>query len=73
MPEIVLSENATQEELDRALKQFRYKVIRAGIPDELRKRRFYAKPSLAKKLKRQAANQRRAHARRRRQNMQNDW
>lgn len=57
MLEVTIGEN---DRLDLALKAFRRKVQRAGIFRELRDRRHYLKPSIARKLK-QAAAQRRKH------------
>ncbi|HSM34991.1 MAG TPA: 30S ribosomal protein S21 [Longimicrobiales bacterium] len=62
MVEVILSEN---DRLDWALKQFRRKVIRSGLFKELKKRRFYEKPSEARKRKAAAARRRNARARRR--------
>jgi small subunit ribosomal protein S21 len=62
MVEVILSEN---DRLDWALKQFRRKVIRSGLLKELKKRRFYEKPSEARKRKAAAARRRNARARRR--------
>lgn len=62
MVEVILGEN---DRLDWALKQFRRKVIRSGLFKELKKRRFYEKPSEAKKRKAAAARRRNARARRR--------
>ena len=46
------------EELDRALRKFRRKVQRAGIFRDIKKHRFYEKPSEAR---RRAARSTRAH------------
>ena len=46
MIEVTLGEN---DRLDWALKQFRRKMIRSGLLKDLKKRRFYEKPSEAKK------------------------
>jgi small subunit ribosomal protein S21 len=43
------------ESLERALRKFKRKVQRSGLYSELRKRRFYEKPSAQKKRKREAA------------------
>ena len=51
------------QQLDRAIKQFRRKVQRAGILKDLRKKRFYVKPSTARRLKSVAAQRRRLKAR----------
>ena len=50
------------EEGDRvewALKAFKRKVLRSGILKDLRKKRYYVKPSQAKRLKAAAARRRR--------------
>lgn len=39
------------ENLDRALKRFKKKYERAGILKEYKKRTFYLKPSVKKKMK----------------------
>ncbi len=62
MVEVKLGEN---DRLDWALKQFRRKVIRSGLFKDMKKRRFYEKPSEAKKRKAAAARRRNARARRR--------
>ena len=56
MIEVVLGEN---DRLDWALKQFRRKMIRSGLLKDLKKRRFYEKPSEAKKRKAGRPSQRR--------------
>ncbi|MGH7459777.1 MAG: 30S ribosomal protein S21 [Longimicrobiales bacterium] len=61
MIEVTLGEN---DRLDWALKQFRRKMIRSGLLKDLKKRRFYEKPSEAKKRKQAAARRRGARARR---------
>lgn len=60
--EVVIGEN---DRLDVALKQFQRKVIRAGVLKDIRKKRFYEKPSEARQRKAGAARQRVARARRR--------
>jgi small subunit ribosomal protein S21 len=62
MVEVRLGEN---DSLDWALKTFRRKVIRSGLFKDMKKRRFYEKPSAAKKRKAAAARRRNARARRR--------
>lgn len=52
------------ESLERALKAFKKKVIRSGLFQDLRRRRFYLKPSAARQVKRAAARKRRHKARR---------
>jgi small subunit ribosomal protein S21 len=61
MVEVKLDEN---DRLDWALKQFRRKLIRSGLFKDLKKRRFYEKPSEARKRKAAAARRRNARARR---------
>jgi small subunit ribosomal protein S21 len=60
--EYILREN---EELDRALRKFRRKVQRAGIFRDIKKHRFYEKPSEARRRKAKAAERRRRRRRRR--------
>lgn len=54
------------EDLDRALKKFRRKVQRAGIFRDIKKNRFYEKPSEARRRKAKAAERRRRRRERRR-------
>ena len=44
-----------QQDLTRAMQKLKNKVIAEGLFQELKKRRFYAKPSLKKRLKREEA------------------
>jgi small subunit ribosomal protein S21 len=60
--EVVIGEN---DRLDVVLKQFQRKVIRAGVLKDLRKKRYYEKPSEARQRKAGAARLRLARARRR--------
>ena len=53
------------EDLDRALRKFRRLVQRAGIFRDIKKHRFYEKPSEARRRKRKTAAQRRRRSRRR--------
>jgi small subunit ribosomal protein S21 len=62
MTEIVLGEG---DRIDWAIKSFRRKVQRSGVLKDLRDRRFYLKPSAAKKVKAAAALRRRRSAARR--------
>ena len=55
MAEVTLGEG---DRLDVALKAFKRKVMRSGILKDLRKKRFYVKPSTAKRLKAAAARRR---------------
>ena len=61
MVEIQLGEN---DRLDWALKQFRRRMIRSGLYKDMRRKRFYEKPSEARKTKTKAAVRRRAKDRR---------
>ena len=60
--EYILREN---EELERALRKFRRKVQRAGIFRDIKKHRFYEKPSEARRRKAKAAERRRRRRARR--------
>lgn len=53
------------EELERALRKFRRKVQRAGIFRDIKKHRFYEKPSEARRRKAKAAERRRRRRKRR--------
>lgn len=55
MPKIELNEG---DRLEWAIKKFRKKVEKAGILKDLRKNRYYVKPSAAKRRKAQAAARR---------------
>ena len=60
--EVVVQDN---ESLDRALRRFKRKVQRSGLYSELRKRRFYEKPSAQRKRKKEAAIRRERRRQRR--------
>ena len=62
MTEIILREG---DHIEWAIKAFRRKVQRSNILRDLRKKRHYVKPSIAKRLKKQAAAARRRKAKRR--------
>ena len=64
---VILLEVTVQdkESLERALRRFKRKVQRSGLYSELRKRRFYEKPSAQKKRKREAAIRRERRRQRR--------
>jgi small subunit ribosomal protein S21 len=53
------------DSIDSALRTFKKKVQKSGLLQELRKRRHYAKPSVARQLKSAAARQRKSRAARR--------
>jgi len=52
MPKVILKEN---EVLDDALRRFKRKVSRNGTLAEARKREYYVKPGVKRKLKSEAA------------------
>ena len=60
--EVVVQDN---ENLERALRRFKRKVQRSGLYSELRKRRYYEKPSAQRKRKREAAIRRERRRQRR--------
>lgn len=62
MTEIILGEN---DGVEWAIKVFRRKVQRSGVLKDLRQKRFYMKPSEAKRKKEAAARRRRLRQRRR--------
>lgn len=62
MTEIILGEN---DRVEWAIKTFRRKVQRSGVLKDLRKKRYYVKPSKAKRIKAAAAARRRRTAKRR--------
>jgi len=64
---VVEIELAETDRLDWALKQFRRKMIRSGLFKDMRRKRFYEKPSEARKVKAKAALRRKAKDRRREQ------
>ncbi len=55
MTEVTIGEG---DRLDVAIKAFKRKVMRSGILKDLRRKRFYVKPSTAKRLKAAAARRR---------------
>ena len=54
------------DRIEWALNQFRRKMLRSGLFKDMKKKRFYEKPSEAKKRKQADARRRNARARRRR-------
>ncbi len=62
MPRIVLKEN---EVLDDALRRFKRQVSRNGTLAEARKREYYVKPGVKRKLKSEAARKAKAKKKRR--------
>lgn len=60
--EVIVQDN---ESLERALRRFKRKVQRSGLYSELRKRRFYEKPSARRKRRREAAIRRERRRQRR--------
>lgn len=57
MVHIVIGEN---DRLDWALKKFRRKVVRSGLFKDMKKGRYYEKPSEARKRKKAEARRRNA-------------
>ena len=63
----------------RAMQKLKNKVIAEGLFQELKRRRFYAKPSLRKRLKREEAartrikDQRKQIARARKEEQEESW
>lgn len=53
------------DRLDWALKQFRRRMIRSGLFKDMRRKRYYEKPSEARKAKAKAAERRRHKERKR--------
>ncbi len=53
------------EDANRAIRRFKKKVEAAGVMRDIKKRRYYMKPSEAKKLKRKLAQKRRRKAQKR--------
>jgi small subunit ribosomal protein S21 len=64
-PLVVEIELAETDRLDWALKQFRRRMIRSGMFKDMRRKRFYEKPSEARKAKAKAAERRRHKDRKR--------
>ena len=62
MAEVIIDDN---DSFEWALKLFRRKVQRAGILKDVRNKRYYVKPSTAKRLKAVAARRRRLRSSRR--------
>ena len=54
--EIILGED---DRVEWAIKAFRRKVQRSGVLKDLRKKRYFTKPSLARRLKEASARRRR--------------
>ena len=61
MIEVTLDEN---DRIDAALRRFKKKVQRAGVLQDLRKKRHYTKPSEARQLKAAAARRRKRSSKR---------
>ena len=55
-----------KEDLNRALRRLRRKMIRSGLLRDMKKNRYYEKPSIVKRKKAKAAERRRRRARARR-------
>ena len=63
MAKVIVRKNETPE---KAMKRFKRKVEREGIMRDLKKKRYYRKPSVRKKEKQKAAEKRKRKALRRR-------
>ena len=63
--DVVEIQLAETDRLDWALKQFRRRMIRSGLFKDMRRKRFYEKPSEARKAKAKAAERRRHKDRKR--------
>ena len=52
-------------DIDNALKKFKVKVARSGVPSEIKKRKFYKKPGIVKReeLKENIKNSRKKNKR----------
>ena len=61
MVEVIISE---QDDLERALRRLRRKMVRSGLMRDMKKHRYSEKPSVVKRKKQKAAQRRRARARR---------
>ncbi len=61
MVEVIINE---QDDLERALRRLRRKMVRSGLMRDMKKHRFYEKPSTVRRKKQKAAARRRARARR---------
>ena len=64
MVEVIVSE---KDNLERALRRLRRKMVRSGLMRDMKKHRYYEKPSTVKRKKQKAAERRRARARRMRE------
>ena len=52
-------------QIEKAIKELKRKLIREGVFKEISKRRYFLKPSVRKKLKREEAEKKRIKERRR--------
>ena len=57
----------TKNQVGRALRDFKKKLIREGLFKEISRRKFYEKPSIKSKTKREEASKKRAKDRKRKQ------
>ncbi len=55
------------EEVNRAIRRFKRKVEASGLMREIKRKRYYRKPSEAKRIKRQEAAKKRRKIKKRRQ------
>ena len=61
---VIAVEIGEKDRLDSALRRFRRQLIRSGLFADMRRKRFYEKPSEARKSKVKAAQRRRQRMRR---------
>lgn len=61
MVKVIVSEH---DDLERALRKFKRKMIRSGLFRDMKRKRYYEKPSEAKRRKARANERRRRRAQR---------
>lgn len=61
MVKVIVHEN---DDLERALRRFKRKMIRSGLFRDMKKKRYYEKPSEAKRRKARANERRRRRSQR---------
>lgn len=70
-PNVPLTKEVSEANLTAALKTFKRKVNRDGVLQECRKREYYVKPGVAKRLKHENALKERRILQRKRENAKN--
>jgi small subunit ribosomal protein S21 len=67
---VMIEVKVTNEQVDRAMRELKRKLIKEGLFKELSRRKFYIKPSVARRIKRsQAEKIRKKEAARERERM----